>query len=57
MQLHENDCGPTALAIAIQYQAKIDNHFYLGIRSHVYYVITANYFETVTLTPTLTYVF
>ena len=43
--------------LGIQYQAKIDNHFYLGIRSRVYYVITANYFEAVTLTPTLTYEF
>jgi hypothetical protein len=23
--------------LGIQYQAKIDNHFYLGIRSRVYY--------------------
>jgi hypothetical protein len=26
--------------LGIQYQAKIDNHFYLGIRSRVYYVIS-----------------
>jgi hypothetical protein len=43
--------------LGLQYQAKIDNHFYLGIRSRVYYIISANYFETVTLTPTLSYVF
>ena len=43
--------------LGLQYQAKIDNHFYLGIRSRVYYVISANYFEAVALTPTLTYEF
>ncbi|MFN7539182.1 MAG: hypothetical protein ACK5RQ_03945 [Bacteroidota bacterium] len=43
--------------LGIQYQAKIDNHFYLGIRSRVYYIISANYFEAVALNPTLTYIF
>ncbi|MCE2973838.1 MAG: hypothetical protein LW852_10350 [Sediminibacterium sp.] len=43
--------------LGLQYQAKIDNHFYLGIKSRVYYVISANYFEAVALTPTFTYEF
>jgi hypothetical protein len=43
--------------LGIQYQPKIDNHFYLGIRSRGYYVISAYYFATVTLNPTLSYFF
>jgi hypothetical protein len=43
--------------LGIQYQAQIDNHFYLGIRSRAYYVLSANYMEAISLTPTLTYVF
>lgn len=41
----------------IGFSKKIDNQFELGIRARVYYILTAGYFENITLTPTLTYYF
>jgi len=35
----------------------IDTKFELGIRSRIYFLISTNEFEAVTLTPTLTYHF
>ncbi len=41
----------------IHYFKKIDTKFELGIKSRVYYLISTNEFEAITLTPTLTYSF
>jgi hypothetical protein len=43
--------------VGIQYSKRIDTKFDLGIRARVYYTISTNRFEAVTLTPTLTYHF
>ena len=45
------------LFIGFQYLKKIDTKFDLGIKSRVYYTISTNSFEAITLTPTLTYHF
>ena len=41
----------------LHYSKKIDTKFELGIKSRVYYLISTNQFEAITLTPTLTYNF
>ncbi|HEU5168608.1 MAG TPA: hypothetical protein VFU29_23845 [Chitinophagaceae bacterium] len=41
----------------IHFIKKIDTKFDLGIKSRVYYTISVNMFEAITLTPTLTYHF
>jgi hypothetical protein len=41
----------------IHYSKKIDSKFELGIKSRVYYLISTNEFEAITLTPTLSYSF
>lgn len=43
--------------IGFQYSKKIDTKFELGIKSRIYYLISVNSFEAITLTPTLTYHF
>lgn len=43
--------------IGLHYLKKIDPKFDLGIKSRVYYTISTNSFEAITLTPTLTYHF
>jgi len=43
--------------IGIQHSWPIDKHFELGIRSKVFYLISVNTLEAITLTPTLTYTF
>lgn len=43
--------------IGIQHSWPIDNHFELGIRTKVFYLISVNTLEAITLTPTLTYTF
>lgn len=45
------------LFIGVYYSKKIDTKFDLGIKSRVYYLISTNSFEAITLTPTLTYHF
>ena len=41
----------------IHFIKKIETKFDLGIKSRFYYTISANYFEAITLTPSLTYHF
>lgn len=41
----------------LHYSKKIDTKFELGIKSRVYYLISTNELEAITLTPTLTYTF
>ncbi len=43
--------------IGIQHSWPIDKHFELGIRSKIFYLISVNTLEAITLTPTLTYTF
>ena len=43
--------------VGFHYSKKIDTKFDLGIKSRVYYLISTNSFEAITLTPTLTYHF
>ena len=43
--------------VGIHYSKMIDTKFELGIRSRVYYLISTNEIETISLTPTLTYHF
>lgn len=43
--------------IGFHYSKKIDTKFDLGIKSRLYYLISTNSFEAITLTPTLTYHF
>lgn len=43
--------------IGIQYEKKIDNHFYLGIKSRFYYAISQGHPEALTFTPSLSYKF
>lgn len=44
-------------SIAISYSKKIDTKFKLGIQAKVYYLISTNSFEMISLTPTLSYTF
>ncbi|GAB4395667.1 MAG: hypothetical protein OHK0053_05460 [Microscillaceae bacterium] len=41
--------------VGLHYSKKIDTKFDIGIRSRLYYFISTNTFDTVILTPTLTY--
>ncbi|NJL15194.1 MAG: hypothetical protein HC913_20765 [Microscillaceae bacterium] len=43
--------------VGLHYSKKIDTKFDIGIRSRLYYLISTNTFDTITLTPTLTYHF
>ncbi len=43
--------------VGLQFETKIDSHFYLGIKSRFYYAISLGYPEAITLTPSLTYKF
>lgn len=43
--------------VGFHYSKKIDTKFDLGIKSRLYYLISTNSFEAITLTPTLTYHF
>ncbi|MEN9599887.1 MAG: hypothetical protein RL596_2206 [Bacteroidota bacterium] len=43
--------------VGIQFSKMIDTKFELGIKSRVYYLISTNSLETITLTPTLAYHF
>ena len=43
--------------LGIHYSKMIDTKFELGIRSRLYYLISTNEIETISLTPTLTYYF
>ncbi|HPH36146.1 MAG TPA: hypothetical protein PL108_00710 [Sediminibacterium sp.] len=45
------------LSAGLQYSKKIDTKFDIGIRSRIYYLVSTNTLETITLTPTLTYHF
>ncbi len=41
--------------VGFHYSHKIDTKFELGLKSRLYYLISTNSFEAITLTPTLTY--
>lgn len=45
------------LFFGVQYSKKIDSRFELGIKSRIYYLISVQTLEALTLTPTLTYTF
>lgn len=43
--------------LGFHYSKKIDTKFDLGIKSRIYYLVSTNSLEAITLTPTLTYHF
>lgn len=43
--------------LGLEYSKKIDTKFNIGLKAKVYYLISTNYLEAVSLTPTLTYNF
>lgn len=43
--------------LGIEYSKRIDNKFNLGLKAKLYYLISTNYLEAISLTPTLTYHF
>ena len=45
------------ISAGFQYKVKIDTHFDFGIRSRIYYTVSNNQLEAISLTPTLAYRF
>ncbi len=45
------------ISAGFQYKIKIDTHFDFGIRSRIYYTVSNNQLEAISLTPTLAYRF
>ncbi len=45
------------VGFGLQYLKKLDTKFDIGIRSRIYYLVSTNTLEAITLTPTLTYHF
>jgi len=45
------------ISAGFQYKIKIDTHFDFGIRSRIYYTVSNNQLEAISLTPILTYRF
>jgi hypothetical protein len=45
------------ISAGFHYKIKVDTHFDFGIRSRIYYLISTNELEAISLTPTLTYRF
>ncbi|HUS02197.1 MAG TPA: hypothetical protein VMY77_10745 [Chitinophagaceae bacterium] len=43
--------------LGIHFSKRIDTRFQLGVKSRIYYLLSTNEFEAITLTPTLTYTF
>lgn len=43
--------------LGLEYLKKIDTKFNIGLKTRVYYLISTNNLEAITLTPTLTYNF
>jgi hypothetical protein len=45
------------ISAGFHYKIKVDTHFDFGIRSRIYYLISTNQLEAISLTPTLAYRF